>query len=412
MRVPNRLAVSVAAVAAGASLLTAGPAFADDTATTGTTDVSTSTELLVPGAPTGLVAIAGDGMATVTFAPAPEGGAAANYEYSLDGGLTWLPMGDLTASSATALVTGLANGETYSISLRGSNAAGVGPGSQAVSVTLDAAAPPVEAPAPVVTEAPAPVVTEEPAPVVTEEPAPVVTEEPAPVVTEEPAPVVTEAPVVVAAEPTVAAAAAEVVTTAETSAEAQAAYDLAVREAVAAKWRAEAAARAEAIRQAVAAKWRYEAAVREAVAAKWRYEAAVRAAVAAKWRQQAAAAAAANTSNVARAAMNNALSRVGAPYIWGGQGPWGFDCSGLVAWAFRTAGYNMPGGSYNQWNYGRFISYSQLLPGDLVFYGPGGSQHVAIYIGNGQVVQASNYNTGVHIASVWYIGSPSGYKRI
>ncbi len=162
----------------------------------------------------------------------------------------------------------------------------------------------------------------------------------------------------------------------------------------------------------MAQKWRaqaaYDAAIRAAVAQKWRYEAAIRAAVAQKWRAQAAASA----SSLGRAAMNNALSKVGAPYVWGGQGPWGFDCSGLVAWAFRNAGYNMPGGSYNQWYHGRFISYGELQPGDLVFYGPGGSQHVAIYIGNGNVVQASNYNTGVHVASIWYIGSPSGYKRV
>jgi cell wall-associated NlpC family hydrolase len=159
----------------------------------------------------------------------------------------------------------------------------------------------------------------------------------------------------------------------------------------------------------VAAKWRYEAAIRAAVVAKWRYEAAVRAAVAAKWR---AAAAAAAMSSVSYRAMQNALSRVGAPYVWGGQGPWGFDCSGLVAWAFRSAGYYLPGGSYNQIGYGSYVGYNNLQPGDLVFYGPGGSQHVAIYIGNGNVVQASNYNTGVHIASIWYIGSPSAYKRI
>lgn len=168
-----------------------------------------------------------------------------------------------------------------------------------------------------------------------------------------------------------------------------------------------------AIRAAVAQKWRYEAAVRAAVAAKWRYDAAVRAAVAAKWRAAAAAAyTAPAASGLGQAALNNARSRLGAPYVWGGQGPWGFDCSGLIAWAYRSAGYNMPGGSYNQWNHGRFISQGQLAPGDLVFYGPGGSQHVAIYAGNGQVVQASNYNTGVHTAGLYYIGTPSGYKRI
>ena len=117
-----------------------------------------------------------------------------------------------------------------------------------------------------------------------------------------------------------------------------------------------------------------------------------------------------NGSSLGVAAMNIALTRRGAPYVWGGQGPWGFDCSGLVAYAFRQAGYNMPAGSYNQYNHGRFVSTP--APGDLVLYGYRGSQHVAIYIGNGQVVQASNYRTGVHVASVYYIGNPVAYKRV
>lgn len=115
-------------------------------------------------------------------------------------------------------------------------------------------------------------------------------------------------------------------------------------------------------------------------------------------------------SSIGVRAMNVAMSKVGAPYVWGGQGPWGFDCSGLTAFAFRSAGYNLPGGSYNQIGHGYYVS--SPAPGDLVFYGPGGSQHVAIFIGNGQVVQASNYNTGVHTASMYYIGQPTAFKRI
>jgi hypothetical protein len=93
-----------------------------------------------------------------------------------------------------------------------------------------------------------------------------------------------------AAEPAVQEAVAQVVVASETSAEAKAAYDLAVREAVAAKWRAEVTARDAAIRAAVAAKWRYEAAVRAAVAAKWRADAAYIAAIQANMRARAAAA--------------------------------------------------------------------------------------------------------------------------
>lgn len=387
MRVPTRLVVSVAAVAAGASLITAAPAMADDTASLGTTpEVATTQVLAVPSAPTGLVALAGDGMATITFTPATDGGAATAYEYSLDGGNSWLPLSELTASSATAIVNGLANGQTYQVSLRGANAAGSGAASQAVSVTpvapvvVEAPAAPV---APEVAPAPAPAPEVAAAPVVVA-PAPEVAVAPAPAAPAAPAAVAPAAPAAVA--PAAPAAQPAVVTP-------QVTY-------------------AEAVRAAVAAKMRYEAAVRAAVIAKWRqdaYWAAVRAAVAAKMR---AAAAATYGSGVGYRAMQLALSKVGAPYVWGGQGPWGFDCSGLVAWAFRSAGYYLPGGSFNQIGYGSYVSYNSLQPGDLVFYGPGGSQHVAIYIGNGNVVQASNYNTGVHIASIWYIGSPTAYKRI
>ncbi|MDQ1246267.1 MAG: peptidoglycan DL-endopeptidase CwlO [Actinomycetota bacterium] len=111
-------------------------------------------------------------------------------------------------------------------------------------------------------------------------------------------------------------------------------------------------------------------------------------------------------------AVGAAMSMVGAPYVAGGQSPSGFDCSGFVKWAYEQAGVSLPGGSYNQIGYGTAVSADALAPGDLVFYGPGGSQHVAIYIGGGQVVQASNYDTGVHVASLTYIGEPTAFRRI
>lgn len=111
-------------------------------------------------------------------------------------------------------------------------------------------------------------------------------------------------------------------------------------------------------------------------------------------------------------AVGAAMSMIGAPYVAGGQSPSGFDCSGFVKWAYEQAGVSLPGGSYNQIGYGTAVSADSLAPGDLVFYGPGGSQHVAIYIGGGQVVQASNYDTGVHVASLYYIGEPTAFRRL
>jgi peptidoglycan DL-endopeptidase CwlO len=116
-------------------------------------------------------------------------------------------------------------------------------------------------------------------------------------------------------------------------------------------------------------------------------------------------------SSAAETAISSAYSQLGAPFVWGGSSPgYGFDCSGLVRWAYGTAGVYLPGGSYNQINYGYGVSYPSR--GDLVFYGPGGSQHVAIYIGNGQVIQASNPSTGVHTASMYYIGQPVAFRRL
>lgn len=416
MRVTTRLAVSVATVAAGASLLSAVPAAAEDgiPSAPATTESSVAAVL---SAPTNLIALAGDGMATITFAPVV--GATA-YEYSLDGA-TWLPLSELTVTSASAVVSGLANGQSYGIALRALAAGTTGQPSEPVWVTPVSAAP-VQTPAPAPVEAPAPAPVEAPTAIetVVPEEAPAAAQ-PAvadPVVAEAPA---AEAPAVAEAAP---AAPAQQPSAGDTVAMAlppgfatQAEYDAAVRVAVAAKWKAQ-AAYAAAVREAVAAKWRaqwaaYQEAVRAAVAAKWAaaYQEAVRQAVAAKWRAQAAAAAG-QGSPLAQAAVANAMSRVGAAYVWGGQGPWGFDCSGLMAWAYRNAGYWLPGGSYNQIGYGWYVDYNSLRPGDLIFYGPGGSQHVAMYIGNGNVVQASNYNTGVHVASIWYIGSPTAYKRM
>jgi peptidoglycan DL-endopeptidase CwlO len=89
----------------------------------------------------------------------------------------------------------------------------------------------------------------------------------------------------------------------------------------------------------------------------------------------------------AAAAMAAARSALGRPYIWGGNGPSGFDCSGLMQWAYGQAGMQLPRTSQEQRQAGRRIPLSEAEPGDLVTYHSDGS-HVAMYMGNGQVIHA------------------------
>jgi cell wall-associated NlpC family hydrolase len=108
---------------------------------------------------------------------------------------------------------------------------------------------------------------------------------------------------------------------------------------------------------------------------------------------------AAQTTAVRTAAMRKALDKVGAQYRWGADGPDAFDCSGLVVWAYRTSGKSLPHSSREMSHIGTPVSKDDLQPGDLVFF-YGGPSHVAIYIGNGQVVHASNPGHPVKVADM------------
>jgi len=108
-----------------------------------------------------------------------------------------------------------------------------------------------------------------------------------------------------------------------------------------------------------------------------------------------------------------ALSMLGVPYVWGGSSPAGFDCSGLVMWAFAQVGVSLPHSSYAQYSYGVPVSRDQLEPGDLVFFD--GLGHVGIYIGNDEFVEAPHTGDVVKISSLserWYDGSYVGARRI
>jgi cell wall-associated NlpC family hydrolase len=98
-------------------------------------------------------------------------------------------------------------------------------------------------------------------------------------------------------------------------------------------------------------------------------------------------------------AVQAALTRIGDPYVWGGAGPNGFDCSGLVMWAFQQAGIFLPHSSQALAAGGQPVSMDQIQPGDVVTYYSDAS-HAAIYIGDGLMVHASTFGQPVRVAPV------------
>jgi cell wall-associated NlpC family hydrolase len=109
--------------------------------------------------------------------------------------------------------------------------------------------------------------------------------------------------------------------------------------------------------------------------------------------------------------IGRAMAQRGVPYSWGGgnaagpsrgidsgAGTVGFDCSGLVLYAFAGVGIKLPHYSGSQYNMGRKIPTAQMRRGDVVFYGPNGSQHVAIFLGNGQMIEAPYTGSVVKIS--------------
>jgi cell wall-associated NlpC family hydrolase len=111
--------------------------------------------------------------------------------------------------------------------------------------------------------------------------------------------------------------------------------------------------------------------------------------------------------------IKRAQSQIGVPYSWGGgtaagpsrgidegAGTVGFDCSGLILYAFAGAGIKLPHYSGSQYTSGRQIPSAQMRRGDVIFYGPGGSQHVTLFLGNGQMIEAPYTGSTVKISPV------------
>ncbi|MER5862181.1 C40 family peptidase [Kitasatospora sp. NPDC002040] len=117
----------------------------------------------------------------------------------------------------------------------------------------------------------------------------------------------------------------------------------------------------------------------------------------------------------ADAAIAFARSKIGLPYIWGGEGPAGYDCSGLTMMAWRRAGKTLTHFAADQYAESTPVSYAQLRPGDLVFWTDTGRardiHHVALYIGNDQMIEAPRPGMAIKQASLWIMGRPDFYGR-
>jgi cell wall-associated NlpC family hydrolase len=117
------------------------------------------------------------------------------------------------------------------------------------------------------------------------------------------------------------------------------------------------------------------------------------------------------------AALRAAESRQGLPYAWGAAGPAVFDCSGLVKWSFAQAGVALPRTAADQARTGPAVPVSQLEPGDLLFYhtdptAPGYISHVAIYLGQGWMIQAPQPGLRVQVVPADFGAQFAGAIRV
>ncbi|MEU1503875.1 C40 family peptidase [Kitasatospora sp. NPDC005748] len=117
----------------------------------------------------------------------------------------------------------------------------------------------------------------------------------------------------------------------------------------------------------------------------------------------------------AAAAVAFARSKIGLPYVWGGEGPGGYDCSGLTMMAWRQGGKQLNHFAADQYAQSTPIGYRQLRPGDLVFWTDTGRaadiHHVGLYIGDDQMIEAPRQGMPVKQASLWIMGTPDFYAR-
>ena len=114
----------------------------------------------------------------------------------------------------------------------------------------------------------------------------------------------------------------------------------------------------------------------------------------------------------AEAAVHIAERYLGVRYVYGGESPSGFDCSGLVQYAYAKAGVEIPRTTYSQYGIGEPVSRSELQPGDLLFFDHVG--HVGMYVGGGRFIHAPHTGTVVQFGTLsgWYLQNFVGARRV
>lgn len=120
---------------------------------------------------------------------------------------------------------------------------------------------------------------------------------------------------------------------------------------------------------------------------------------------------------VIQSVIDTAESFLGLPYVWGGTTPAGFDCSGFVQYVYGQNGYSLTRTTYTQWDTdGTFVSKSELQPGDLIYFGSGGSPtHVGLYVGDGMMIHSPSTGDVVKFSTIesgYYSQTYMGAKRI
>jgi cell wall-associated NlpC family hydrolase len=110
-------------------------------------------------------------------------------------------------------------------------------------------------------------------------------------------------------------------------------------------------------------------------------------------------------------ALTWAFAELSRPYLWGGTGPTAFDCSGLMQFIWKKAGVSIPRVAAAQDSWSDPVPLSQLIPGDLVFYGTDDIHHVGMYIGAGLMINAPHTGTVVQVSSIWW-SDLAGFGRV
>ena len=124
-----------------------------------------------------------------------------------------------------------------------------------------------------------------------------------------------------------------------------------------------------------------------------------------------------SASSIPAQIVSNAKKHLGTPYVWGGNAPGGFDCSGFTQYIFKQSGLSLPRTTTEQYQIGTYVEKSALQPGDLVFLANtyrDGISHVGIYIGNGSMIHASS-SKGITISSLsssYYMQHYYGSRRV